>query len=292
MTKRRLTALLVLAATACAVSADVTIEKDGDKLTSVKLTSSKGGILIQKKLWGNTVVTSESGKTWRVIDPFMYSSHARPPDGRDLGGYWSKPEVFETWKVEEVKDPDRAEATIVRIAAEQPELPLRKEAAIAVEADRNVAYVQSRLSALDDVHELTSDRQTIYLYKPGERYTIWADGKEIVPEDGLKLKVDRYMLFQDKRDGTSTAVVFLPRSAQKYPGSSKAPLGLIYFYIDEKRNGADCYWHKGGGKMAQGDTRVQKYVLVWGDGDLRQMVEELAKQAQAGELNEKIPELP
>ena len=272
----------------------VTIKRVGDKLSLVNLQTAKGSVRINRGLWRNTTVTTESGKSASIIDPFMYSTNARTPDGKATGGYWSKPEVFDTWQIEQVKDAKRPGAPIVAISARQPDAPVMKEAAIALDPDDNVAYVLSRLSALDDIHSISSDRQTIYLSKPAQDYTIIADGKEAVPASNKRVNVEQYMLFQHKRTQVSVGVVFLPKSVQKYPRAAKVPLGLIYFYInpEKKRDGADCFWHKGSGKMKKGDAWEQRYILVWGDGDLKEKVAELSKKALAGELNDKIPALP
>lgn len=289
---RRASATLIAAVLAAAAAADVGIEREGAKLKSITLATAKGKIVIARNLWANTTAFSESGKRVRLIDPFMYSSHMVATDGKKMGGYWSKPEVFDTWKVAEANDPKRPGDLIVTIAAEQPGMPLRKEAAIALESEDNILYVRSRLTALEGIQRITSERQTIYLSKPAERYMLWVDGQEIAPEHGKKVVVQRYLLFKEKRTGVSVGVVFLDRKVQQYPGAGKAPLGHVRFRIDQKANGADCYWHKGGGKMAKGAAREQQYILIWSDGDLREKVEALSKQALAGELNDRIPALP
>ena len=269
----------------------VILTRDGDRLTKFSVDSGKGRLEVRRNLWSNTTAFTESGQSLGLIDPLMYSAHAVLPDGSKGGGYWNKPEVFDLWQVEEVKDPERPEAGIVKIVAEPPGFGLRKEVTVTVERGENVAYVYNRLTAVADV-ALEVDRQTIYLSKPEQNYVIRVDGRELTPKHGASTAIQRHLVFQHKKSGASAAVVFLDRAVQEVPGADRAPFGSVRFYDDEKANGADCCWQKGGGSMMEGDARVQQYALVWGDGDLREKVEALSAKALAGELNHKVHVLP
>ena len=286
--------LLVLVLGLCCAGAQepaVTFVRQEGRLTKFVLDSGAGRLEVRRKLWNNTTAFTESGQSLPLIDPLMYSAHAVLPDGSKTGGYWNKPEVFDQWQVEEVEAPDRPGARIVRIVAEPSGFGLRKEVTVAVERGENIAYVYNRLTATDDV-VLEVDRQTIYLSQPERNYTIWVDGQELPPKDRASAAIQRYLLFQRRADGASAAVVFLDRRVQQYPNAARAAFGSVLFYIDDKANGVDCAWQKGGGSMMKGDFRVQQYVLVWGDGDLRAKVEALSARALAGELNDKVHTLP
>ena len=269
----------------------VTFTRDGDGLATFAVCSGTGRLEVRRRLWNNTTAFTESGQSLGLIDPLMYSAHTVLPDGSKGGGYWNRPEVFDLWQVQEVKDPNRPDAAIVRIVAEPPGFGLRKEVTVAVERAENVAYVYNRLTAVDDV-TLEVDRQTIYLSKPERNYVIWVDGQEVTPKHGASAAIQRHLVFQHKKSGASAAVVFLDRAVQEYPGADRGAFGSVVFYDDEKANGADCYWDKRGGSMMTGDFRVQQYALVWGDGDVREKVEALSAKALAGELNHKVHILP
>lgn len=269
----------------------VTLERDGRTLKKITIDSGKGRIEIRRSLWQNTAVFTESGKVLAIVDPFMYNARTRGPDVKVRGGYWSKPEVFDLWKVEQIGDPKRPGASIVKITAEPPGLGLRKQVTIAVEPGKNVAYVCNAITATEDV-ALMHDRQCIYLNKPAELWHIWVDGHEIASQNRSGISINRYLLFQHKKTGASAGVAFLDRKAQVYPDAQHSPFGSVTFYANEKANGADCSWGKGSGQMAKDDVRMQQYLLVWGDGDLRERVEELSAKALAGELSDKVHALP
>ena len=269
----------------------VTFERDGETLKRIIIDSGKGRIEIRHSLWQNTTVFTGSGKALPIVDPFMYGARTRGPGGERRGGYWSKPEVFDLWQVERIDDPKRPGASIVKVTAEPPELGLRKQVTIAVEPGKNIAYVCNALTATEDV-ALMHDRQCIYLNKPAELWRVWVDGLEAAPRDRASVPIHRYLLFQHKKTGASAGVVFLSRKAQVYPNPQHRPFGSVLFYVNEKANGADCSWGKGSGPMAKDDVRMQQYLLVWGDGDLRERVEELSTKALAGELDDKVHALP
>jgi len=287
------TAFCVLLATGSALAATsaLTFHRKDGKVSKFVVASAQGRIEIVRHIWSNTSVFTESGKRLALIDPFMYASHGRLADGKKVGGYYSKPEAFDTWKVEQIEVPGRDDASIVKISADVPGGGLRKEVVIALDKKENVAYVYNRLTATQDV-TLNSDRQTIYLSRPATTYSIWADGKEVTPENRKKTDIERHLVFQHKKSKASAAVVFPGRKLQKYRHSDKAPLGIVIFHIEGKRNGTDCYWHKGSGKLTKGQALVQQYILLWGDGDLKEKAEALSKKALAGELNHKFPVLP
>ena len=111
----------------------VTFVREGGGLARILLSSGNGQLEIRRSLWSNTTARTESGKSLSLTDPLMYNSHGVLPDGTRSGGYWNKPETFDLWQVEEVKDPNRPRASIVEISAEPPGFGLRKEATVAIE---------------------------------------------------------------------------------------------------------------------------------------------------------------
>ena len=272
--------------------AEVKLERKGDKLNAFVLTSGlgKSRIAVSRKLWSNTYATTESGKVLPLIDPFMYNIVIRRADGSKTGGYWNKPDVFDLWLVEPVKDPKRPEASIVKILASPPGWGVRKEVSIAVEPKVNQAYVCNRLTAKEDLG-LAQDREVIYLYHPGRDYVIIIDGKEVKAEPKAFAAINEYVLFQHRKSGASAAIVFLDRKAQLYPGHLKRRFGGARYHITDKANGVTISWDKGSGKMRKGEVREQRYIVVWGDGDLKEKVADLSKKALAGELNDKVHEL-
>ena len=292
---RTVTLWLLLALAPCLAApalAEVKLNRKGDKLDSFTLTSGlgKSRIDVRRKLWSNTYAMTESGKSLALIDPFFYNIVIRLADGAKAGGYWNKPEIFDLWLVEPVKDPKRPEASIVKILAAPPGWGVRKEVSIAVEPNVNQAYVCNRLTAKEDL-SLAHDREVTYLSYPGRDYVLIIDGKEVKAEPKKFVPINEYVLFQHKKSGAGAAIVFLDRKAQLYPGHLKRRFGGARFHITEKQKGVTLGWDKGSGKMRKGETREQRYIVVWGDGDLKQRVADLSKKALAGELNEKVYEL-
>ena len=283
----------VAAVLCCAAStlwAEVTINRDGGKLKRLEITTGKGkgALVMVPAQWQNTTALTESGKKWRLIDPFMYQfSCVR--DGKTIGGYMNKPDVFATWQAEQIKDPARPNAEILRFAVEPAGMGARKDVIVTVEKGANVAYVFNRITALRDMPN-SGGHQYYYFGKPQD-CKIYIDGKQIdldaaAPDKRGKKQwpVNEYFCQYNPAAKVTYAVVFLNRDAQKYPGSGKRSLG----HYDVVKNGGHLYWTKSGGKMNVGDTRWQQYVLVWGDGNLKDQVASLAKQAQAGELEAKV----
>jgi len=269
----------------------VTLQREGTTLKGIIIDSGRGRIDIRRRLWQNTTVTTETGKTLAIVDPFMYGTATKEPGGQRRGGYLSKPEVFDQWQVEPIDDPQRPGVSIVKITAEPPKLGLRKQVTIAVGPGKNIAYVCNTITATEDV-ALIHDRQCIYLNKPAEQWRLWVDGLEPTPRDRASVPIHRYLLFQHRKTGASAGVVFLGYKAQVYPRAQHRPFGSVLFYLNEKANGADCSWGKGSGLMPREDVRMQQYLLVWGDGNLREKVEELSAKALAGELEDKVHALP
>jgi hypothetical protein len=274
-------------------SADVAIEKKGDKVSKVTMSNETGKIQIARKLWSNTILTTASGKTQVVIDPFYYSASWKKADGKTGNAYWNKPENFDFWKFSESKDAERADTTILNISAAPPTFGLRKDVTIALEGKENVAYVFNRCTALEDML-LAIDRATIYLYYPGRDYTIIVDGKEVLPDPKKPTVISNYIIFQNKKTLVSTAVIFMDHKVQEFPGASKGRMGELRFYLRKnedgsiKQDGANIAWSKGSGKWKKGDARIQQYMLVWGDGDIKEKVEALSVKALVGELNSKV----
>ena len=75
-------------------------------------------------------------------------------------------------------------------------------------------------------------------------------------------------------------------------GPKQGILANMHFRANPKLNGAEVSWPKLGGEMKKGDTRVQQYILVWGDGDLKDKVAAIAEKAKGGELKGKFHALP
>ena len=278
-------AIVVMGVMLSAVRAEITILRDGAKLKRIELRTGKGksGIVILPKLWSNTTSVTESGKEFALIDPFFYSVSVKI-DGKNAGGYLNKPEIFAGWEAKEIKDEARPDASILYIAAAPEEYGVKKEVTVVVEKGRNVAYVWNRLTVMRDLR-LNGDRQYYFFGNP-EPFTVTVDGREIDVPTQKSWFVNRYACFYDTRKNVTYAVVFMDRKTQDFPGADKAPLGYVLYYEDKKY--ADMYWRKGGGKMAKGQSRTQRYILVWGDGDLKDQVEELSRKAMAGEVNDKV----
>jgi len=283
-------ALAALAVCASQALAEITISRDGDTLTKIEVTTGAGQskLEILPKLWANTNMFAEDGKMFRAIDPFFYGTQVFV-EGRNVGGYHSKPEVFATWKAEAVKDAKRPGVDILSVVSQPAGYEIKKEVTAAFEPGQNVVYVFNRVTALKDV-AVADDRQCFYVDKPVENARIVIDGQEIALEATKAFDAEQYMCAYMPRLDQTFAVVFLPRALQAYPGSDKAPLGRVQIYVTEKQNGADFVWGKAKRPMTAGESITERYVLFWGQGDQRAKVAELAKKAQAGEFDAKVVE--
>ena len=99
-------------------------------------------------------------------------------------------------------------------------------------------------------------------------------------------------MFYHPAHDVSTALIFMDRRVQRCPDSDKGAFATVRFHLTEKANGVDVDWNKGGGRMPTNAFRAQQYILMWGDGDLREKVKAVSKKALAGQLNKKVYVLP
>ena len=165
----------------------VTFNRARRTLLHFTLDSGKGKVTCHRKEWNNTDLVTETSKTIRVVDPFMYYYRVQTADGKTYGGYWNRPEIWDTWKVREVKLKYRPNTDIVWIAASPKASGIKKEVTISVEKGQNIAYVFNRLIATEDI-TLQNDRQGIYFYNPATLKT-YVDDKQITPKNGVSVPV-------------------------------------------------------------------------------------------------------
>lgn len=260
--------------------AEVTIAREGEQLKGITMKTATGEIHIKRANWGNTTLKTASGKVMAVTDPFMYNAYVKRPGQKSVGGYWNKPEVFDTWKVEQVKAADKPGVDIVKIAAQMPDIPLRKEITIALDPRENAAYVFSRVTALEDIN-LDIDQQSMWFSKV-DLYDFSADGKTLRAEDDRRIYFSRWILVHQPARDVSVAVVGVRQDRKR------GIVGSVHFRVNPKQNGAGVAWHKFRGPMKKGEAHTQQYVLVWGDGDLRVKVAAMAKQAESGAVDSMI----
>lgn len=294
---RRIVLAFALAVT-CALStlcAEVTIQRDGDALKKLTLTTGKGkGALVMVPAgWQNTTAITASGKRWPLIDPFMYQLNRYDTvAGKTVryGGYMNAPKVFHTWEAKQIKDPNRPDAEILWFAVEPKDLYVKKDVTVTVDKGHNVAYVLNRITAVRDAKRV-SDDEYYYFKKPGE-CEIWIDGKQLdiaakaaAKGGGKTWSIFQYFCQYNPKANVTYAIVFLGRKAQRFPGSSKPTVRLGFYNV--VKNGGHVYWRTGG-NLKVGQQQWLQYALVWGDGNLKDQVAELAKQAQAGKLEAKV----
>ena len=265
--------------TVTAAFAEVAIQREGGQLKSITLKSGTGKIYIKRQNWGNTFMTTEKGKRFSATDPFMYQGGVERGDGKKVGGYWNKPEIFDTWKVEQANTPERPGVDIVKITAQQAGMPLCKEVAIARDPGDNVAYVFNRVTALEDL-KLLYENELMWFPKVG-LYEFYADGNKLTPKDKLSVRFDRWAMVYHVKNQVSVGVACLA-------SESKGGFGRISFRVNPKGNGVEVNWSKPTGPMKKGDARTQQYILVWGDGNLKDKTAGIAKKSEAGELNDKV----
>ncbi|HRU07045.1 MAG TPA: hypothetical protein P5137_14865 [Candidatus Brocadiia bacterium] len=181
----RTASLAVLAALAVCASqalAEITITREENALKKIEVTTGAGQskVEILPKLWANTNMFSEDGKMFGAIDPFFYGTQVFV-EGKNVGGYHSKPEIFATWKAEAVKDAKRPGVDILSVVSQPEGYEIKKEVTAAFEPGQNVVCVVNRVTALKDVAGV-DDRQCFYVYKPAEMAKIVMDGKEVAAE--------------------------------------------------------------------------------------------------------------
>ena len=266
----------------------VTFEREGKTLKKLTIDCGSGKLFLVRKAWNNTRVVTESGRIIEITDPFMYTARATK-NGKKVGSYWNRPQVWDTWEVREVEVPERPRADIVLITAEQPGLPLKKEVVITVEQKENIAYVFNRIVATKDL-QLDYDRQCIYVSRPSA-HKFYVDGTEITPEDGRSVAVYRWVIIHRPADDVSAALIFIDRKIQDPPVRENGAFGSFTFHVTQKAKGAEIGWRKGG-EMVAGASQSQQYIIMWGDGDLREKVEAVSEQALGGKLNSKVHALP
>ena len=171
--------------TTCALStlcAEVIIQRDGDALKKLTLTTGKGkGALVMVPAgWQNTTAVTAGGKRWPLIDPFMYQlNRYGKVDGKSVryGGYMNAPKVFRTWEAKQIKDPKRPDAEVLWFAVEPKDVYVKKDVTVTVEKGRNVAYVFNRITVLRDAKGVSDTEY--YYYKKAEKCEIWIDGKRL-----------------------------------------------------------------------------------------------------------------
>jgi hypothetical protein len=266
--------------------ATVALERKDGVLAQVTLDSGTGKLSCARSEWNNSTVTTAKGKAVAIIDPFMYTTGVVAADGKTLGGYLNRPAVWDLWKIQAVELKERPQTDIVWMSAPPPGYGIQKDVTLCVEKDQNLAYVFNRLTALQDVN-LVHDVQCMY-FGNGATMKVVVDGQEIAPKPELQTPVNQWVLFYSADADVSVAIAFLPRAAQKYPGSDAQPLANALCHINDKTNARELSFGKGGGKMAANEARIQQYILLWGDGDLRDRAAEVSRKAMAGELNDKV----
>ena len=283
-------ALVLVYLVAASALSHVAFERKGRTLLQFALNSGKGKLVCLRREWSNTELVTKKGMTIRVVDPFMYCSRGELAGGKTTGGYWSKPEVWDTWKVQQIKSKYQRNTDIVWISAAPEGYGLKKEVTISVEKNQNIAYVFNRITATQGI-TLVQDRQAIY-FRNTASFKTYVDGKEIAPKNDLSVPVQGWVMFHHPAQDVSTGLIFMDRRVQKYPLSHKRPFATVRFRLTDEANGTEVNWSKGTGRMGAGTFRTQQYILMWGDGDLRERVEALSKQALAGQLNRKVYLLP
>ncbi len=275
-------------------AAEVLLTREGDVVTRAEIRGTAGSLVLFRNLWSCARLRTAAQVAGRkpgeidVTDPLMYNCQVRV-DGKQTGGYWNAPEVWNRWKIAVIRQAPPAD--ILSLTADIPEWGLRKEVTISVPAGESRAYVYSRLTATRDV-ELLADRQCCYPAPTG-RYRFTVDGAPVEPADGRRTAFRRWAMAYAPQADAGFAVLAIDRKAQLYPGSedANAAFGTLAFYKNEKADGADLSWDKGSGFLAKGDVRIQQYLLLWGDGDLREEAAQLSRQALSGALNTRVHSL-
>lgn len=271
-----------------AVMADVSFERDGKTLKKFVINSGAGRIEIRRAGWANTVVVTAKGKRLNVTDPFMYNAVITPPGKERIGGYWNKPEHFDLWKIEQPTAPDKPGTDILTISSQQPGVPLLKEVAIAVAPKQAVACVYSRVTALENL-SLDVDQELMWFAKSGLRRYV-ADGTVLTPKDKLQVGFRRWaMMYHKEKDASVGIVGVAVNQSSQYTDR----FGVINFRVTPKTNSAEIVWVKRPqGALAKGETRSHRYLIVWGDGDLKDTIAALAAKAAAGQLDAAFHPLP
>ncbi len=286
----RILLFLSLLGEAPMVCGEVTFEHSQEKklvLTKFTINSGQAELSMHRAVWRNTDLITQSGQQVSVVDPLMYQCQVSVGD-KEQGGYWSAHEMWDLWKINQVKDARRPYTDVVKIVAEPPGWGVRKEVSIAVKENQSTAYVFSRLVATQDI-QLKDDNQTIYVdTSVGNRFFV--DGIEVRPDKGKRSAIARWVMIYYWNEYVSVGLIAMDRDLQDYPNPHE--FGDVTFSESETGQGASISLRKGSGAMTKGQSRTQQYILLWGDGDLREKMEETSQRALAEELNANVFVLP
>ena len=283
--------LLVFAAAGPDVAvAEITFQfsKDNEAtLGKFTIDSGRAEVSMFRAVWSNTHLVTQGGQRVSVTDPFMYQCTVLV-DGQQKGGYWNAPEIWDDWQVTQAQDANRPYDDLLKIVAEPPGWGVRKEVSIAVNENESRAYVFSRLTATSDL-QLHGDNQTIYVdTSTGNKFFV--DDQPVDPEHSKQVPIAHWIMIYYWNQYVSVGLIAMDPQLQEYPNPQV--FGDVTFSESADAKGASISLRKGSGAMLSGDSRSQQYLLVWGDGDLRSKIQEISKQALAGELNSNVLVLP
>jgi len=280
-------AALALAIMAPGASAQVTVARQAGKLKGFTVATPKGALRVTGRPWTNTVLTTESGKAIHLADPLLGRLRLRGEQRQRQTASWGDAKFFETARLEEVQDPSRPGALILRLTLENADVGLRKDLALLIEPGQDVVYVTSRVLALKDA-EVLDDEVSMWM-APAAQFSFIVDGRQVEPADKRREEIKRWAAALRRDETTGFGVIILPEA----PAAAANCAASAGFRLDEK---VKAGWFQLArlprGPMKAGETRLLRYALFWGDGLKPGRVAELARQAETGGLDDKPWTLP
>ncbi|MEI8247345.1 MAG: hypothetical protein WCI51_16045 [Lentisphaerota bacterium] len=268
MNKTVKTVASAVAGVALAVSANgeagINIDQQDGKLNKITINTGSGSMEISRRERNNTVFITAGGQGSAAADPLLYSLRSK-----DMPAFLTSDALWPAVSAETTND-----GKTLILASRPPDSGLEKKAAVTFKNGDNVIFVENRTSAEKQI-KLAADMQT--LQAPQKNLELYVDGNNTELKPG-EIKDCKWVMYYNTCGNFSYGIIFCPGSDQWNKliiGDASKPVPAVQF-------------GKTPGTKQPGYSATQRYILVWGDGNLLEKMSGLAKQAAAGELDKEF----